>query len=185
MSSKEATPGCLSKTAKKRLQLMVTMLKEVRDGVWNPGPMTVERLGWLPTAMAPTTIPEPGSEPVVEDVVLTFDLEQWVAPHSDGASCGYSACAVGHACMDPRFRELGLNWGGNGPYYDGITSWGAVCHLFDIGRPTARFLFSDVSYLYGDDANEYWSLGAWHKSGATPQMVINRIELMLQADLAN
>lgn len=40
--------------------------------------------------------------------VIGFDLDTWANP-SNRNYCGTTACAVGHAALDPRFQENGLS----------------------------------------------------------------------------
>lgn len=116
-----------------RMQLMVTLLDEVIAGTWTP----TEREG-----------------PVV------FNLDTWGMPLPN--TCGYYACAIGHAILDSRFQILGLKYLRGQPTLlrpnssdedadpDVLaTGFVAVAHLFDICAGTAEILFSP--YWYGNE----------------------------------
>lgn len=91
-----------------------------------------------------------------------FCLDTWVNEPTlvpgAGKDCGFSACAVGHMCLDSRFNEQGLvmdlNWGREGgPEYvleDGGSynphSWDAVQMFFDISHEQAIYLFHRDQY---------------------------------------
>lgn len=116
---------------KERLELMSTMLGEVVAKEWK----------FCPTAKIE-------GEPVTGEV--RFDLWFWVL---DSADCGFSACAVGHAMIDPRFNELGLGLLRNEPFYrdgtgvgHGHTGWEAVQAFFGVDEETASNLFSNHNY---------------------------------------
>ena len=73
---------------------------------------------------------------------VKFNLHDW--------HCGTSACAVGHACLNPVFMDQGLEltyWGA--PRFDARSSWDAVTHFFEIDREAAGHLFSDDAYKTG------------------------------------
>lgn len=104
-----------------------------------------------------------------------FSLSNWVAERdvqpggtaverlraSSGRSlpegfCGTAACAVGSACLDPRFVALRLTVDvesstGNGvPVYGTERGWGAVCAFFGITDWESKQLFAAGSYRLGD-----------------------------------
>jgi hypothetical protein len=75
-----------------------------------------------------------------------FDLERW--------HCGTTACAVGHACVTPAFKDQGLHLHRNAhgkmtPAFDGEIGWDAVCEFFEIGDRNAEHLFSANRYISG------------------------------------
>ena len=124
-----------------RLQLAVTMLREVEAGAWKVTNKSALKK---------------------EDDVLNFShkgefsLSHWLDEPAQFRHCGFSACAVGHMCLDGRFNKLGLvmdwDWGTEGapmvkrkigyePH-----SWDAVQDFFDIGKEEAHRLFSPEAY---------------------------------------
>ena len=77
-----------------------------------------------------------------------FDLSNW--------HCGTTACAVGHACMDPVFNKQGLRFLKSYPYtptYKGIYSWGAVEEFFGLSEEQAEHLFAAGEYSMEDWGN--------------------------------
>lgn len=165
-----------------RLQLMAQMLDEVVMGTWVPSgqdallhgivvttaPMVFDLSNWVcPTDELAETLQydidecTPGSDTAA---VAVTQLEKiTTAKH-----CGFSACAVGHACYDSRFSELGLSLTGDGdapkikvdPNDDSVSSWGrihgeltswdAVRSFFGITESVSEWLFQDHSYLASD-----------------------------------
>lgn len=126
------------------LNLMIEMLNEVADGRWRKGAANtpVELQVDIPTCQ------------------ITFDLGEW--QHDD--ECGFTACAIGHACLDKRFNDLGLVNQGGVPHYGGAYSWGALEEFFGIPEVDLWFLFAEDEY----------------PPGATPHLVAQRIELYLR-----
>jgi hypothetical protein len=92
---------------------------------------------------------------------VAFNLETW--------NCGTSACAVGHACLNPVFEDQGLQWDAIlfDPVYEGSCGWSAVEQFFDISAPKAEWLFADWRYPTGGDTS--------------PDEVASRIESFLQS----
>ena len=118
---------------RERLELMVTLLKEVEAGTWEP---TGTTLGHLPLARL---LPH-GAD---------FDLNVWITEID--SDCGFIACAIGHACMDARFNEQGLClfWreGVKTPIYNAEhEEWYAVHEFFDLNPETAWPLFDPNRY---------------------------------------
>lgn len=125
---------------RERLELMVTMLKELEAGTWKP---TGTTLGHLPLARL---VPEGGVE---------FNLNVWADTTDPDHACGFAACAIGHACMDARFNELGLClfWreGTKTPIYlADQEEWKAVHEFFDLGPELAWPLFDPNRYTYDE-----------------------------------
>lgn len=94
---------------------------------------------------------------------IGFDLETW--------HCGTSACAVGHACINPEFRAQGLDLYVNTkgvaiPQYANLTGWDAVEDFFDLGMGDCERLFAEWRYPNGN--------------GTTPRQVADRIEYFLE-----
>lgn len=144
-----------------RLALMAKLLFEVSTKQWKGGPAV--KL-WNRRSQVE---PQKG---------LKFDLLSWV----ERSGCGYSACAVGHACLDPRFNEQGLVMDLNyaSPLYidkSGYkrTSWMAVETFFGIGEKAAEYLFQKSKYK--DRVR-----GKIRYIEATPEMVLGRIVLLME-----
>lgn len=109
---------------KERLELMVTMLREVAAGTWRPA---------AEAAHKPTT----------------FDLNNWlIAVDSAGEQpCGYAACAIGHATCDARFNTLGLHaTPEETPQYLGFFGWAAATSFFGLTYKQAIELFAEEAY---------------------------------------
>lgn len=145
-----------------RLNLMIDLLNEVTDGVWRPAVNAT--IDWITE---------------VDGKEITFDLRDWqVEEHKDGEHCGYSACAVGHACLDSRFKWLGLTFVFGTPTYMGMASWSAVGGFFGVSPECASFLFSN------DDYQQPFSFKEPNKRypdiHPTPSLVAQRIELFLR-----
>lgn len=74
-----------------------------------------------------------------------FDMEVWY-------KCGTTACAVGHACLNPWFRRRGLKLGEKNnleyaePEYRGDTEKWAAAAFFNIGLDEAEYLFYPDRY---------------------------------------
>lgn len=134
-----------------RLKLMVTMLREVEAGTWKPAAVEFleEKDGY-------TTIPAEESQKIRS----FFDLSTWLSTDGDARTCGYSACAIGHACLDQRFIDQGLTLvrmgypqlleqDEHGHYYS--SSWAAVTAFFDFEEEgQAAFFFDPDHYPKGD-----------------------------------
>lgn len=135
------------------LQMMADMLGEVIDGTWKGVPVN-HKLKIGPVKLFP-------------ERVNSFDIEQW----ADVTDCGFSACAVGHACFDKRFMSQGLYMWDNVPVVrneQGIyDNWGAVSNLFGIEHDTARTLFHESHYK------------GYIKYGVQPKRVKQRVEELL------
>lgn len=102
-----------------------------------------------------------------------FFIREWASGSSNG--CGYAACAVGTACLDPWFNEQGLKFDdpldtalavfseyeeamgvknrtlGLMPVYVEDEGWDAVCMFFEIAPDDADYLFSGERY------QNFWS----------------------------
>jgi hypothetical protein len=91
---------------------------------------------------------------------VAFNLETW--------NCGTSACAVGHACLNPVFKNQGLQWDDIlfDPVYEGSYGWLAVERFFDISEGRAEHLFADWRHPTGGET--------------TANEVADRIELFLK-----
>lgn len=141
------------------LQLMSTMLGEVIAGTWKGTPVD-HKLIIGPVKLFP-------------EQVQHFNLESWLEMETNwkGKSCGYSACAVGHACFDPRFQDLGLSMYNEIPmliHEAGIDKkWEAVSVLFGISIDLSRVLFLEKSYP------------DFIKHGVKPGQVKSRIDELL------
>ena len=110
------------------LEMMRVMMERVAAGSWEPVS------GYLGNLIQ--NVPRE----------VQFDLSDWIDPAS---SCGFSACAVGHACLDEEFRKLGWEWSfWDTPRYKNAGGWFAVRKFFDIGSYTDELLFQNIYYQY-------------------------------------
>lgn len=156
----------------KRLQMMVNMLREVAARQWKAtaSPELFFSSDLFPERLLDVPV---GSH--------KFDLTRWFESKGNplDMTCGYSACAVGHACVDKRFTDMGLKLVGRRPAYrdpegdpnddDSLHSnWTAVEKFFDLTNYQAEFLFHNDSYQTGN------------KTG--PTLVANRIEQLIADD---
>lgn len=102
---------------RERLEMIRVMLERVVAGSWVPG---------------------------TNAMIEAVNLDTW-REEQDG--CGYTACAVGHACFDQAFNQLGLHWAGRGvPAFGDHIGWAAVDAFFDIGRAVSYSLFAPDDY---------------------------------------
>lgn len=143
---------------RERLELMCTLLAEIEAGTWEPTGTKMDGSP-LPHRWRPEHL---------------FDLEEWlVLVRPD---CGFSACAIGHACLDARFNAEGLfaQFGASELHamppafqYDGELqlAWLAVVRFFDLTQGQAYYLFDQDKY----PANQY----------TNPAAVRQRIEALL------
>lgn len=106
----------------KRLELMVTMLTEVIARQWQPDKSAMR------TFTKNRFIHTPA-----------FNLSYWGVENN--RDCGYSACACGHAGLDPRFIEQGLTMKDNTMYYKNFEDWRAVREFFGINERVSELLF--------------------------------------------
>ena len=160
-----------------RLEMMRVMLLRIAAGSWEPTPVLVgDELKWG------------GYTPDALVDIKKFDLGYWVlndgtTKTENGNVCGFSACAVGHACFDEEFRKLGWKWIGSTPTYSGEVAWDAVLKFFEISDGTDELMFMDDAYPYDereDDAYPYDE----REYDVTPKMVADRIqELMTLGEL--
>lgn len=119
---------------RERVELMAKMLTEVLFNSWKGGPAVRE---WAKRYEV---------KPRKTGNGIGFDLDHWVGADR---SCGYSACAVGHACLDPRFIEQGLSIDVNSrtPLFNRYDNWDAIREFFGFkSRRTATILFAPSSY---------------------------------------
>lgn len=116
---------------RKRLQLMVTMLTEVITKQWKPDRDAIAIFAH-------------------ERAVPEFNLNWWGITDKY-ADCGYSACACGHAGLDPRFIEQGLTMSDNTMYYKTFQDWAAVREFFGIDKTVSHLLFMKHSGNTDDD----------------------------------
>ena len=96
--------------------------------------MNKERLSQMVT-MLRNLPPEPA---------VKFRLHDW--------HCGTSACAVGHACLNPWFNEQGLTLNEyGGPDFKGGFGWNAVEEFFGVNQLESRRLFYEGEYADGSE----------------------------------
>lgn len=121
-----------------RLKLMTEMLDEVKAGKWKPSEV-------IPRSQRR----KDGAHN------RTFNLGCWVVVGAtvSGNRCGFAACAVGHACLDKRFTEQGLefNWDHSltVPEFGEEGGVQAVANFFEITTDRAREFFYPSRYMQG------------------------------------
>ena len=86
----------------------------------------------------------------VYEQATPFCLLAWYAA---APPCGYVACAVGHACLDPRINSQGLRLERESPSYRGLTQWEAVDAFFGLDSRDSNWLFSAKKYPAGGCTN--------------------------------
>lgn len=69
--------------------------------------------------------------------------------------CGYSACAVGHACLSHKLRAEGLSYFIDdehemAPLFGELKRWDAVREFFDLEEEEAYEFFIDERYVTGN-----------------------------------
>lgn len=86
-------------------------------------------------------------QPLIPAGIGGIDLASWKghSPH-----CGFTACAVGHACFDEHFNQLGLKWAGSFPSFNGMEAWESVEKFFEIDEALSVLLFLDNGYTEKD-----------------------------------
>lgn len=122
---------------KSNLELMVKMLGEVHAGTWKM-----------------TSKPSLIKDRKLQVKTKEFDLSNWISLEVDtNRSCGFTACAIGHAMVDARFDKLGFGSVNHRdtlrnfkPYFNGFDNWDAVEAFFEIDNRTAEYLFLDYNY---------------------------------------
>lgn len=128
-----------------RLTLMATMLDEVANHTWRP---TSSAYPWdsVVEEFLDHNLRPPTSS---KDLEVHFDMKDWGSVNS----CGYCACAIGHALLDERFAAQGFGEEDFGPMPayepDGqrlTLGWDAVQEFFDIPETKAVRLFGSQAY---------------------------------------
>jgi hypothetical protein len=146
----------------KRLQLMVTMLNEVVAGTWKP---------------VKVSFPEYAEITEKEQ----FDLGTWYNKSSK-ADCGFSACAMGHAGLDSRFRKMGLkvvqDKYGFDINYKGVESFDGVCDFFELGatKELERDDNDEIAYILFSPS----AYPMYLKNDKLIVQVIRRIEKLIE-----
>jgi len=148
------------------LKLMKTMLEEIQEGLPKEATFNL------------------GVFILMEDGA---PVEDWKNP-----SCGFSACALGFASVDSRFRELGLS---SGPYAndvclldangeDGLYGFAAAEELFESDYDTCYYLFDPDTYYYMDycEALDYTISHVGVDGDILPSHVIARIDYLLSKE---
>lgn len=78
---------------------------------------------------------------------VRFDLLDWHYRNArEQEWCGTKACAVGLACLDPKFNAEGLKLDGSAPYFKHQSGWWAVKTFFDLGEGEDKHLFWHRAY---------------------------------------
>lgn len=154
-----------------RVQLMAQLLDEVLTNRWVPSGARAIADGVFVTG--PVSFDLNHWQVDVDELIGDFqyeidecDLPEEQVAHLEcridqlqAKSCGFTACAVGHACYDSRFNEIGLvlSDDGDAPMLKGsattdswgdLTSWAAVRKFFGIKSFIADWLFQAESYPY-------------------------------------
>lgn len=155
-----------------RLEMMRVMMERVVAGSWKP-------------ELDPTVIGRETSYTVTNDVaVAAFDLDSWACVvetkpntrvNGRPVVCGFSACAVGHACFDEEFRKLGWSWNGSQPRFGGFGGLEAAQLFFGITRHQSERLFLPEEY------SSYVRKDYTHlpKNIREAKMVADRIETLI------
>lgn len=154
-----------------RIRLMAQMLDEVINNTWVPSGDRAIADGIFITGPVEFDL----SHWQVDVTELVGDL-QWELDEGDlsedraqrvecrieelqAKPCGFAACAVGHACYDSRFNDIGLTLSdeGDAPMlkdsatddsWGNLTSWTAVRKFFGIKNCVAEWLFQAESYEF-------------------------------------
>lgn len=153
---------------KQRLEMMRVMMERVVAGSWKP-------------EFDVTAIASEKNTKVTPDFEITkFNLDSWASvtkydetPGARKLVCGFSACAVGHACFDEEFRKLGWSWEGSAPKFNKSTGIEAAVEFFEITDRQARRLFMPDEYNY---ANKHRELPAKVREA---KMVADRIQQLI------
>lgn len=119
---------------RERLELMITMLQEVVAGTWTGLPVD-HKLKLGPVKL-------------IGQRIKGFDMSTWV---SGDNKCGFAGCAVGHACYDKRFNDIGLHMAYGMPQFGTNHRWYAVQDFFGIDREIASILFHPRYYEGSDE----------------------------------
>lgn len=132
-----------------RLELMVTMLKEVEAGAWKPSLTRAKQL--ISNDMYNEEVV--GHNPTgkkIQETPVEFDLGTWVGAipeYRNELSCGFTACAVGHATLDSRFNKMGLKPDCDlAPTYKTKVGWYALINFFELSEEALERLFSSSMY---------------------------------------
>lgn len=85
---------------------------------------------------------------------IQFDLGIWIMSslgREPDIGCGTKACAVGLACLLPKFQEQGLRFDPvmKSPTFQGLSHWDAVESFFGLTHGEALYLFASHSYPIG------------------------------------
>lgn len=155
-----------------RLEMMRLMMERVVAGSWKP-------------ELDPIIIGHETSYTVANNVaVAAFDLDSWAAVIETDPTkrvsgrpvvCGFSACAVGHACFDEEFRKLGWTWSGSQPRFNGRSGLEAAQLFFGITHYQARRLF--LPEEYGNVTRKKYN--ELPKNVREAKMVADRIQQLL------
>jgi hypothetical protein len=93
-----------------------------------------------------------------------FDMQTW--------HCGTSACALGHACLDPKFRAEGLHLGdGALPMFEGAKGFVAGAEFFGISYRESKHLFGPTKYSIPTRSGPNGKI--------MPRDVIRRIDILM------
>lgn len=150
---------------RERLETMRVMLERVVAGSWRP----TSDMNELRHDMGRNFIPSDTESVFIERV----DLHDWAVKKPIG--CGFTACAVGHACFDEHFIKDGLRWYGNTPQFGEYYGWFAVREFFGITQRHADKLFLPKSYS-SDVRAKYLHLPGKVREA---KMVADRIQTLL------
>lgn len=100
--------------------------------------------------------------------------------------CGTTACAGGHAAMDPLFQAEGLSQTSTGaPLYAGYDAFDALSRFFDLSYAQTSYIFGSTTYedlaeeIAGDSRDDYAILDQLIAATILPHHVIARIKELL------
>lgn len=132
-----------------RLELMVTMLKEVEAGTWKPSLTRAKEMVLQDVYNYEALGNNPTGKNIQESSV-EFSLNNWVdafPEERNERSCGFSACAVGHATLDSRFNKMGLKPNSNfAPTYKNEVNWRSLEKFFELSGENLHILFTNSKY---------------------------------------
>lgn len=134
----------------------IERLQRLADLLGNLKP-TQELAFNLGTWVSPEALEDPTLyDSMMEEIELEgdcpsiLDVLERSSPGLPEGFCGTTACAVGHACLDPWFNGQGLHLVADSePFYQGFGGWLAVSTFFGLTGSEANRLFMACNYETG------------------------------------